>query len=452
MSDNGVYRYTPQVQLKILALLWRDEKSHTIYSDVIKPRYFSSAVHIDLCRIIADYYDRYSCSPTYDALVEQVHEMCSRSKAKSKIEDEYTGAIQSMADASLHDIEFIRDKVMSFGKRQALVDAVLESADILEKRPDTEYGKIQGLVKDAMLVGEDSQDLGQDIFSGIEDRIISYTLDDDVIERVPTGMDMLDVCLGGGVGRTEMCVVIAPPGRGKTSALISMGAAAVEAGYSVLHVSLENNEKQILRNYDLRLLHHNMEYLQDNVDASIDAMFNIKKYMGGQLRVKKYPTKTLTVEGLRTYLDQLKVVDEFVPDVLVVDYGMIMKPAYNYTDKRNGIESVYEDLRAVADDYNCALYTAAQGNRSSLSKKIVTTADIAECFAIANIADIAIALCQTAKEKQQGVMRGFLAKVRDSPDGLLLSGRIDYETKQLSFDEIVDIGSEDDTEDEDWGD
>lgn len=450
MSENGVYKYTAQVQLKILALLWRDEQSYNIYRETIKPKYFSKSIHIDLCRIIFDYRERYGCSPTLDALVEEVTTMCGKTKAKQKLENDYLEVIDVMSRMEFHDLDYIKDKILSFGKRQALVDAVLESAEILEKQPDTQYIKIQTLVKDAMMVGEDINDLGVDIFDNIEDRFLSYTEDEDVIERIPTGMEMLDKCLGGGVGRTELCVVIAPPGKGKTTMLISMAAQAVEEGYNVLHVSLENNESQILRNYDLRFLKKNMEYIIGNVDKSIAAMFNIKKYRRGSLRVKKYPTKCATVNTIRSLLDQLKVVEGFVPDVLVVDYGMIMKPDRNYQDKRSGIEEIYESLRALADEYNCAVYTAAQGNRGSLSKKIVTTADLSECFAIANTADICIALCQTMKEKSQGVMRGFLAKNRDNPDGMVLKGKILYDIKKIEFNEIVEVQDQDEGEDDVW--
>ena len=451
MADLGVYKFTAQVQLKILALLWRDEKSYSTYKEVIKPKYFSKSIHIDICRIIFDYYDKYKTSPTKDVLVEEVTSICDKTKSKQKLLEDYLQTVNSMAELELYDIEYLTDKIISFGKRQALVDAILESADILEKEPDSQYSKIEKLTKNALMVGEGINDLGIDLYDGIEDRFIGYLNSEDVIERVPTDMEVLDHCLNGGLGRTEMGVVVAAPGLGKTTTLVSIGGAAVENGYNVLHISLENNEKQILRNYDMRLLRRNMDYIKDNVDKSISAMLNIQKYRKGNLKIKKYPAKTITVNTIRAYLDQLKAVERFVPDVLIIDYGMLIKSMQNYSDKRNSIESAYEEIRALADDYNCAVWTAAQGNRSALSKKIVTMADLAECFAIANTADVMICLCQTKKEKLSGIMRLFLAKIRDNADSLILKGKIMYETKKLEFTEIVDQSDEDsEEEDEDW--
>lgn len=449
MAESGIYKYTTQVQLKILTLLWRDEHSYSLYRETIKPKYFSKSIHIDLCRIIFDYYEKYGYSPTMDVLVEEVTQMCQKTKSKQKLEEDYLQAIAQMSEMELNDIDYIKDKILSFGKRQALVDAILESAEILEKESDTQYSKIEKLTKDALLVGEGINDLGSDIYEGIEERFVSYLNSEDVIERIPTEMEMLDQCLGGGLGRSELGCVIAPPGRGKTTFLVSVGAAAIENGYDVLHVSLENNEKQILRNYDMRLLKKNMDYIKDNIDKSIAAMFNIKKFRRGKLKVKKYPTKSATITTLRALLDQLKAVEGFTPDVVIIDYGMLLKPLQNYSDKRNGIEDNYEQIRALADDYNCAVWTAAQGNRGALSKKIVTTADLAECFAISNVCDVMVALCQTQKEKMKGVMRLFLAKVRDNADALVLNGRVLYEIKKMEFNEIVEQTDESDEETED---
>ena len=446
MAEQGIYKYTTAVQLKILAILWRDEQSYTLYRECIKPKYFSKAIHIDICRIIFDYHDKYKMAPTLDALVEEVTTMCDKTSSKKKVEDDYLDAIDTMARMELYDIDYIKDKILSFGKRQALVDAIIESADILEKKPDAEYVKIEKLIKDATLVGESVTDLGVKLYENIEERFLSYS-EEDVIERIPTGMGKLDDLLGGG-GRGELLCVTASPGLGKTTTLITIGASAIENGYNVLHVSLENDERQILRNYDCRLLKKSVDYIADNVTNSCNALLNIQKYRRGDLRIKRYPTKTITVQTIRSLLDQLKTVEKFIPDVLIVDYGAILKPLNNYADKRNAIEDNYEQLRAIACDYDVVLWTGAQANRGALSKKVVTKADLAECFAISNICDVMVCLCQTLKEKANNEMRLFLTKVRDSADGLMLKGSINYDIKKITFDEIVDMANIDDSDTE----
>lgn len=448
----GVYNFTKSVQLKILAVMWRDQYSFNLYRDVVKPKYFHDSVHVDICRILFDYYDTYNAPPTVDVLMNEVTSLCKQFKKKSMILDQYTDVVEAMAKVPLEDLEYVKDKMISFGKRQALVDSIRESVDILDKEPETQYVKIEKLIRDALMVGENVYDLGTNIYENIEERFLSYLNDEDVIERIPTGMVKLDECLGGGLGRTEMGVIVAPPGRGKTTALISIGGAAVEAGYNVLHISLENNEKQITRNYDVRLLRHNLKKVTENLDAAIKAMENVKKYRGGQLRIKKYPTRGATVHTIRTLLDKYKLVQGFEPDVVLVDYGAILKSINNQFDKRNAIESNFEELRALADDYNVALWTAAQGNRGALSKKVVTMSDLAECFAIGNIVDVMVCMCQTMKEKPLKELRLYLPKIRDNPDSMMLSGKIIYDTKIIEMYDMVDNtgADEDDDESTDW--
>ena len=300
------------------------------------------------------------------------------------------------------------------------------------------------------MVREDVNDLGIDYWDGYESRIYGYNESEDVIERFPTGIGMLDGILKGGIGRTEMFVVLAPPGKGKTTTMINIGAENLKTGSVVVHISLENNEKQVIRNYDQRILNKSIEYIKDNSEECVAALGRRKKYSsGGRLFVKKYPTKGASVDTIKMYVRRLQIIYNVQVDMVIVDYGASLKCKQSYSDKRNSIESNYEDLRALADELNVAMVTGAQGNRSSLSKKVVTIEDLAEAFAIANIADEVFALCQTIREKQEGKIRGFLTKSRDGADQILLSGEINYETKRMNFtQDISNTLADDESEDE----
>ena len=452
MAMTGVYQFTNAVQLKILALLWKDEKSYSLYRELIKPSYFTKDIRIDLCRMIFDYREKYGVAPTLDALTQEVELYCGRTKTKQKLLPDYISDVNQMADMGFTEIEYLKDKITEFGRHQAMHDALVKASDILRLKNSDSYTEVEKLVRSALLVGTETSDLGSNAFRNIDERINVYCTDSDVIERIPTEITKLDEILGGGLGRTEMGVIVAPPGTGKTSTLTSIGGAAVKQGYKVLHISLENNIAQTMRNYDTRLLERDIDYIKAHPAECASALKNIEKYHPGcGLIVKKYPTKSITVNTIRALLDQIKLVYNFCPDVLIVDYGALLKPTENYTDKRNSIEGVYEALRALADEYNLALWTAAQGNRSSLGKKVVTMSDLAECFAIGNTADVMACLCQTRQEKDAGVMRLFLAKVRDSADGQILKGSINHGIKKLTFDEIAEVEYDsDDDEDEDW--
>lgn len=458
MAENSVFNFTTSIQEKILALLWTDTTYIELYSECVKPKYFQKAIHIDLCRILLNYYEKYGEAPTKDSFVQEVYTMCEKNRSKAKLQEEYLDCIDRLVKYDYNDYDFLKDKIIEFGKKQAMIEAIMESADIIESNGSESYHQVSDIIQKAQMVGENAKDLGINYWDNYEERIHSYTDAEDVIERIPTGMGKVDEILNGGIGKTELCVVLAPPGKGKTTTLINTGANALRNGYTVFHFSLENNEKQITRNYDLRLLNRSFEYLQEESIKCADALGRIKKYSnGGQLFIKKYPTKGVTVDTLKMYINHIERIYGVKADLVIVDYGAILKSKSNYGDKRNNIESNYEDLKALADELDVAVVTGAQGNRGSLSKRVVTMEDLAEAFAIANISDIMFALCQTLREKKENKMRAFFTKVRDAKDSILLSGEIQYETKRMSFEEDIteslvnEDGEGDDEDDDDEG-
>jgi replicative DNA helicase len=443
----GAYEFTNTLQEKILCALWRDKNSYSTYKEVIQPRYFKSAVHNDICRIIFDYYEKYKQPPMLDNIVEEVDQLMKGSKIKEKLESEYIATLTNISEYDLVDLPYIKDKVLEFGKRQAMTEAIIQSAEIIEK--GGEFSKVDDLIKQASLVGQNLDDMGDDYWENIEERIESYSGEEDVIVRITTGSGVLDGILKGGLGKTEMGVAISPPGRGKTTFLIDKGAEAVKAGYNVVHYSFENNKKQVLRNYDVRLTEKPYEYLQQNPSKVIQALRMRRKTTQGTLIVQKYPPKGATVNTIRAHLNKLEVTKGFKPDMIIIDYGALMRSTTGYKEKRDEYENIYLEIGALADEYDCALWTAAQANRGSLSKKVISIDDLAECFAIANIADFMLALCQSKKEKIKQIMRYFVAKNRDNKDYMTLIGKDLRDIKKLTVDGEV---ADEDDEDDDGGD
>ena len=121
MSDVGVYKFTAKIQIKILAVLWRDQFSFNLYRDVVKPKYFSNAIHVDMCRIIFDYYNQYNLPPTADVLTEEVSTMCSKYKKKEKLLDEYNHKFMNPYIAAEHG--YVDEVIMPEETREKIAGA-----------------------------------------------------------------------------------------------------------------------------------------------------------------------------------------------------------------------------------------------------------------------------------------------------------------------------------------
>jgi hypothetical protein len=70
----------------------------------------------------------------------------------------------------------------------------------------------------------------------------------------------------------------------------------------------------------------------------------------------------------------------------------------------------------LAKVWDAVVHVPMQTNRGSLSRKLITIRDLAECFEVAWHADLIFALCRTPEEEQQDIMRIFIAKYREGRD------------------------------------
>ena len=152
----------------------------------------------------------------------------------------------------------------------------------------------------------------------------------------------MDEITGGGGGRGEIGVVIAPTGVGKSMVLVHLGAEAVKAGMTVVHYTLELKDTVIASRYDSCITGIPLNELMDRKEEIREYLRDID----GTLIVKEYPTKTATTNTIRAHLQKLKQQD-IVPDMIIVDYADLLKTLSTRSEKREELESIYEELRAI---------------------------------------------------------------------------------------------------------
>lgn len=439
MEMSGVYNFGPSFQEKILAVLWRDPSFYTIYNDCVKPRFFESEVHIDLARIITTFYEEYETSPSYEAVEEEVRSLIETSKVKSQQKDAYLKAIDNMMTMDLSDDGYVKDKVVQFGRKQALTQAILESVEDVQKGVDFE--KVEDRINKATKVGEDIGDFGTFYFDTerMDDRMESYETRDS--EKISTGNTLLDDVMRGGLGRGELGIVIAPPGTGKTLSLINFGAACKLEGRNVVHFTLEMSEERVAHRYDSNYTNKDFNYIKENRSEVASSLKTLATARNGELIIKEYPTRTCTVSKIKSYLTSLKLAKGIEPDLVIIDYPDLMKPSRNYNERRTELELLYEELRGLAQEFNCAIWGASQTNRGALAKEVITIGDLAESFGKAAVADFMIALSQTKEEKARNELRYYVAKSRNGQSDTTLHFDVFYDrmrivpndTRQMAF-------------------
>lgn len=444
----GVYDFSSTFQEKILAMLWRDSSFFTLYQEVVKPQYFELDIHIDLARIVTQFYEKYNITPSLEAVMEEIRVLCSSSKVKKEKLKDYLGCVEVLMDMNLADMDYVRDKVVQFGQKQALTEAILSSVEDVQRGEN--FDRVKQRIDSASQVGQNIGDLGTFYFEDIEERVTAYSRRQ--AEKIPTGIDLLDKAMTGGLGRGELGIVIAPPGTGKTLSLINFGAAAMLAGYNVAHYSFEMSEERVTQRYDMRFTEKTFDYIKDNQTKVADALKRLAKHRKGDLIVKSFPTRTCTINMVKSHLTKLRISKGFVPDLIILDYPDIMRPSRDYGEKRHELELMYEEIRALGQEFNAAVWGASQTNRGALNKKVVTIADLAESFGKAAVADFMIALSQTKQEKRDGEVRYYIAKHRNGQSDETVHCDITYETMKVvsNAERETSFDVEDEEDEGDW--
>ena len=140
--------------------------------------------------------------------------------------------------------------------------------------------------------------------------------------------------------------------------------------------------------------------------------------------VKEYPTKSASVTTLRNHLTKLQNRGIDV-GMIIVDYADLLKPTGNYKEKRIELESIYENLRGLSQEFQCPIWTASQTNRGGLNAEVITMESISEAFNKCFVADFIFTLSRTIEDKNVNAARMFVAKNRNGPDGLVYPMRMD---------------------------
>lgn len=307
------------------------------------------------------------------------------------------------------DEKLIRHIILKFTQESMLKQAIESTVTNLSKDSTVKLEDLKGKLNKIMSLDGKAKNPNYDYIALHHERTVT---DNDVV-RLSTGLSYeLDHHLKGGLGQGELGFILAPPGRGKTLALVNIGAHALKRGKKVLHVTLEIKARIVAKRYDCCLSDASTDDILDNPLLLMNKLKEIQK-TGALLNIKDYSYSHCGIGDLNGVLEESK--DNGTNyDLLIVDYGDLMVPPQHYKDTRHEVSRIYEELRIIAGAYNIPVWTASQSNRASLSKRIIKMEDIAEAFTKAAIADLILGLSQTDDEKQEKRMRIYVAKSRMS--------------------------------------
>jgi replicative DNA helicase len=400
-------RYGKSFQEKLAFLILDDRVFADRMMEVLDVEFLEFKHLQTFVQKIFNYKSKYGTQPSHETMKTIIRsQLDDENEALQKQIREYFA--KALSDIKILDsAEFVKETSLEFCRKQKLREAMIKSTTLLQK---CSFDEISVLINDALKAGADS-DFGYDYIKDFEKRFELSTRD-----TITTGWEKVDQITGGGGGRKELGVVIAPTGVGKSMVLVHLGATALKAGMTVIHYTLELADTVIAGRYDSCITGIRLNEVRErkaDIKKSIDDL-------DGTLIVKEYPTKTATTNTIRAHLEKLKQ-QGIKPDMIIVDYADLLRTLSARKEKREELESIYEDLRAIMQENDCVGWTASQTNRTGLNQEIITMQAISEAFNKCFIADFIFSVSRTSEDKQTNGGRIYIAKNRNGPDGLVYS-------------------------------
>ena len=417
-----ISEYGYSFQIKFIVCLITDKLFLEQIVDILDEKYTSNDAFRWLIKEIREYYNEYKDVITMNVFKIKIQEIDS-DLLQVNVKDILKEVFKNIEAT---DLDYIKDKSLDFHKSQVLKDAIIRSAEILERDGDTD--EIKSLIDTAMQAGVE-RNLGHDYLEDIEERYSETA-------RItsPTPWDIINELMQGGLGAGELGVIVAPAGIGKSWVLSAMGAYAISKGLNVVHYTLELNEAYVGLRYDsifTGVESQNLKYHKDEVLERLEKL-------DGNLTIKYYPTKACTVNTLSAHLKKVTTFGEKV-DMVLVDYADIMKDVNKHTEMRHALGNIYEDLRGLAGEMQIPIWTASQANRSALDEDVIEASKVAESYAKVMTADFVISLSRKIEDKIGNTGRFHVIKNRFGPDGLTYPAKINTNIGKIEIFESSSI-------------
>lgn len=414
-------------QIKIVSSLLTDKAFLQQVADILLPDFFESEANTWIVDTIVKYFHEYKVAPTLDVFKIKVQDV-DRDVLKTSI-------IETLKDAYRYleseDLDFVKAETLDFCKNQCIKRAILDSVELLNRG---QYDAIKATIDTAMKAGADKE-VGHEYNAAAS---VEARYAENVRSTVPTPWPVINDLADGGFGKGELVVFVAPAGIGKSWGLINVGAHAVKQGLNVVHYTLELNEGYVGQRYDAVLT----GIANQNLKYNLDEVANTVSKLKGDLTIKYYPTKTASCSTIRAHIEKMIMMGK-KPDLVIVDYADLLRGAVARKEMRHELESIYEDLRGVAGEYEVPMFTASQANRSALEQDVIEADKISESYSKVMIADFVLSLSRKVTDKIAGTGRWHIIKNRFGPDGLTLPAKMNMSNGQIHIYEETSVQGKD---------
>lgn len=183
---------------------------------------------------------------------------------------------------------------------------------------------------------------------------------------LPTGFSYLDRVLGGGFHRSDLILIGARPGMGKTSFALNVARNIAMKGRKVLFFSLEMSNEQLAQRIistEARIISNKFRTGEitdadwEKIGLALQNLVNAELYFDD--------TANITVPEMKARVRRMKNVD-----CVIIDYLQLMSGTKHTDNRVQEVTEITRSLKLMAKDLNIPVVTCSQ-----LSRNTAKTAD-----------------------------------------------------------------------------
>lgn len=421
------FPFIEDLEISILSAFLIERKFWVQMYEHIKPYYFRNSHNAKIFSIIKAYFDKYKEFPTELQMLNHASKKEYSNDAIKQIKNVY----QTTKTIDSHIVKYLYDECAAFIQKQKAQYAVLKCAELQQQG---KYFEMLEEMKEAVS-WTPHLSLGVQLPEAVE-RYAELEKMYDCAVTWP--WYRLQSSLNTGLLRKQLYVIVGASSAGKS---ILLDNCAFDAWHrqqkNVVSITLELSEIkkcQRMDAYGLKIAQNELVYRKDEVFKFYEDNRTEKR-----LFVKEFPMGKASVEKeIVNYLYNLELhkgLHKDDIDLIIIDYGDILKPTHRTGNMYNDVGSCFESMRALATEYDCPVLTAGQLSRdiakNSMDVDELNEGYISESQKKYNSADFLMAAINTPAQRAAGIINFKVLKDREGKKDLIIPMKIDYPSLRI---------------------
>jgi len=266
LQDNGDNALNSNYQNKLIHVFCEDKTGFSEQIiDVLDSKYFDNYQKILVEHALSYYNDRGTII-RFSTLKDRIS-----FREKGLLKEQLIGLVDKISELNIEDKEEVKESSTEFFVKRNVRDVILNAA---ENWKENKWDSILRDFEEALKAGQ-PKDTGHDYFKDVNKRLSKDF-------RVPIPfMDGLDDIIGGGLSPGELGVIIAPPGGGKSMALVKGASTALLAGKNVVYYTFELSEDVVGQRFDACINDIKLKHVWDYPEYITEQLEDVAQKGGG---------------------------------------------------------------------------------------------------------------------------------------------------------------------------